>query len=97
MNAKILVLLRPASASRLSRGTVPILTLGIFYVLPHRNSIHETSASVSVSHIIVSSTQPEWKERPEWESNPRPPDGNLRALPTDLTALHPHSHPGPDG
>ena len=38
--------------------------------------------SVSAGQIILKPTQPVVRERPERESNPRPPHQELRALPT---------------
>ena len=45
--------------------------------------------SVSVGHIILTPTQPVGSGRPQQESNPRPPNQESRALPTELPPFLP--------
>ena len=40
--------------------------------------------SISAGHIILTPTQPVGSGRPQRGSNPRPPDQESRALPTEL-------------
>ena len=44
----------------------------------------ETLTSVSAGHIILTPTQPVGSGWPQRESNPGPPDQELRALSTEL-------------
>ena len=44
----------------------------------------DTMTSASAGHIILTPTQPEATDRPEFGSTPRPPDPESRALPTEL-------------
>ena len=52
--------------------------------------------SVSAGHIILTPTQTVGSGRPQWESNPGPPDQESRALPTELprppTFTHTYTH-----
>ena len=47
---------------------------------------------ISAGHIILTPTQPVGSGRPQWESNPGPPDQELRALPTELPPPPPPRH-----
>ena len=44
----------------------------------------ETMTSVSAGHILLTPTQPVGSGQSQRESNPGPPDQELRALPTEL-------------
>ena len=44
--------------------------------------------SISAGHIILTPTQPVGGGRPQRESNPGPPDQELRALPFELPRPH---------
>ena len=52
----------------------------------------ETMSSVSVGHIILTSTQPVGSGRPQGGSNPESPHPESRALPTEQPPPPPHTH-----
>ena len=76
--------LTSSSTTRLYRGRAPRQSVWQFYVLPHMRQSWETMTSISAGHIILTPTQPVGSGRPQRGSNPRPPDQESRALPTEL-------------